>query len=278
MANAPPNQKDDKDKTTGKDEEVKPYLQPLIEELNKLTLRKPPNYAKLMVWAVCVALLTLVALPLGALWISSNSFCCFDNNSLQNQLTFWAAMLGGFIALFGIVISGLFVVFALRIDHGAALEASRYAVKAAIEFIDFDPKRLLEKFEERTNEFSSLVKEKEEKIEKKIDEAKEKIDKAKKDIDGSINAFCSKKKDWDEKAEEIEQSLPAIKDRLDKVKQEVDAKSQQLIEETIADLKTRSNSAMQDIEVLVANVQQAADEATRKLQSETPGDGQEPRS
>ena len=277
MANAPPNQKDDKDKTTGKDEEARLHLQPLFERLEELTLREPPNYTKLMAWAVCVGLLTLVALPLGSLWISSNYFCCFDNDSLQNQLTFWAAMLGGFLALFGIVISGLFVVFALRIDHGAAMEASRYAVKAAIEFIEFDPERLLEKFEERTNEFSSLVKEKEEKIEEKIDEAKKKID-------GSINDFCSKKEDWDEKAKEIEQSLPAIKNRLDQAKQEADAKNRQLveiqeiIEETIADLKKRSENAMQDIEALVANVQQAADEATRKLQSETPADGQEPRS
>ena len=278
MANAPQNQKgdnqeDDKEKTAGKDDEVKRYLQPLFEELNEPTVRETPKYTTVMAWAVCVGLLTLVVLPLGSLWISSNYFCCFDNDSLQNQLTFWAAMLGGFLALFGIVISGLFVVFALRIDYGAKLEASRHAVKAAIEFIKIDHKKLLKDFAKKTEDFLSSVAKK-----------KKEIDDAKEAIDGSITSFCSKKEDWDKKAEKIKQSLTDIKDKLDQAKQEADAKNQQLveiqeiIEETIADLKKRSENAMQDIEVLVANVQQAADEAARKLQSETPGDGQEPRS
>lgn len=251
MANAPQNQKGDEGKPAGKDEEVKHYLQPLFENLAK-EARKPPNYAKLMAWAVCVALLTLVALPLGSLWISSNSFCCFDDDSLSSQLTFWAAMLGGFIALFGIVISGLFVVFAFRIDYGATLEASRHAVKAAIEFLEFDPDKILKKFTGRIGEFSSLVKEKEEKIK--------------------------------EKADKMEESLKDIQERLNQAKKEADAKNQQLveiqgmIEGLIADLKERSESAAQNIDALVANVQEASDEAMRKLQSETPGNGNEPRS
>ena len=262
MANAPPNQKDNGKKPAGKDEEVKHYLQPLFENLTK-EARQPPDYAKLMAWAVCVALLTLVALPLGSLWISSNSICCFDNNALSDQLTFWAAMLGGFIALFGIVISGLFVVFAFRIDYGATLEASRHAVKAAIEFLEFDPDKILKKFTGRISEFSSLIKKKEDEISSLIKEKKREIEK---------------------KAKEIEQPLADIKDKLDQANQEADAKNQQLIEiqgmieGLIADLKERSESATQNIEALVANVQKAADEAARKLQSETPGDGQEPRS
>ena len=278
MANASQNQKGGEKKTAGKDKDKKDniHLQPLFKRLEDLTVREPPEYTTLMAWTVCVALLTLVALPLGALWISSNSFCCFDNDSLQNQLTFWAAMLGGFIALFGIVISGLFVVFAFRIDYGAKLEASRHAVQAAIEFIEYDPEKLLEKFTKKTKDFLSSVRKKKKKI-KKIKNAMEAIDK-------SIDKFWSNKKKWDEKAEKIEQSLPDIKNKLDKARREADAKNQQLVEiqkmveETIADLKKRSNDATKDIEALVANVQQAADEATRKLQSETPGDGQEPRS
>lgn len=269
MANASRNQKGGEKKTDGKDKDKKDniHLQPLFKRLEDLTVREPPEYTTLMAWTVCVALLTLVALPLGSLWISSNYFCCFDDDSLQNQLTFWAAMLGGFIALFGIVISGLFVVFAFRIDYGAKLEASRHAVQAAIEFIEYDPEKLLEKFTKKTKDFLSSVRKK-----------KKKIKNAMEAIGRSIDKFWSNKKKWDEKAEKIEESLPAIKGRLDQVKQEVDAKSQQLIEETIADLKKRSNSAIQDIEALVANVQKASEEATRKLQSETPGDGQEPRS
>ena len=278
MANAPQNQKgdnqeDDKEKTAGEDEDAKRYIQPLFEELNKLTDQDSPKYTTVMAWAVCVGLLTLVALPLGSLWISSNYFCCFDNDSLQNQLTFWAAMLGGFLALFGIVISGLFVVFALRIDYGAKLEASRHAVKAAIEFIKIDHKKLLTDFAKKTEDFLSSVAKKQ----KDINDAKAAID-------GSIASFWSNKKKWDEKAEEIEQALPDIKEKLDQANQEADAKNRQLVEiqemveAMIAELKERSNSAMQDIEALVANVQKAADEATRKLQSETPGDGQEPRS
>ena len=252
MANAPQNQKDDEKKTDDKDEEAQLYLQPLFEGLNELTFRDPPDYTKLMAWAVCVALLTLVALPLGSVWISSNSVCCFDNNALSDQLTFWAAMLGGFIALFGIVISGLFVVFALRIDRGATMEASRHAVRAAIEFIESNPPSLFGKFKEKTDKFASLVKEKEEKIKKKADE--------------------------------MEESLKDIQERLNQANQEADAKNQQLveiqgmIEGLIADLKERSESATQNIDALVANVQEASDEAMRKLQSETPGNGNEPRS
>ena len=79
-----------------------------------------------------VACITLVGFPLLALKITQGADCCF-NDSLSNLMTFWGAVLAGFLALFGILISGLYIFTALRIDRGAKSEARNEAREVAEE-------------------------------------------------------------------------------------------------------------------------------------------------
>jgi len=77
-----------------------------------------------------VAGVTLVGFPLLALEITADADCCFDD-SLSDLMTFWGAVLAGFFVLFGMLISGLYIFTALRIDRGAKSEARNAARKVA---------------------------------------------------------------------------------------------------------------------------------------------------
>lgn len=250
------------------EEELIVELRPLFRHIEDLTKAKPFNYPVFITAIISFGILVLVALPLGAVWISSNSDCCF-NNSLSNQLTFWAAMLGGFLALFGTIISGIFVVFAFRIDHGAKSESAKVAMDAVIQFLNANPKRTIAEFKDKIGEirkaFDACVKAAKEDIrnkKKEIDAAKKEIDDAKEKIDESICKFNSKLETWSKEAKEIEQSLLELNAKLDQVKQEIDKDIPQII----AGVKASSEAATKRIDELVNNVEQASDAALRRLQ------------
>ena len=252
MANEPNSQEDSEKEILRENEQLVSYVQLLFKSIG-LPVQEKPKYTTLMAVTVCVGIITLIALPLGAVWISSNSDCCF-NDSLSNQLTFWAAMLAGFIALFGIVISGLFVVFAMRIDYGATLEAVKNTMKIVMEFININPQKILEeffktvkRFVKKANKFESLVS----KAEGKVKNAEEKIDKC-------ITEFCSKRSKWNEEAEEINQSMQKLKEKLEDTDNE--------ISQIVDDVKASSEAAIERIDELVASVEQASDAALRRLQ------------
>lgn len=249
MANEPNSQEDSEKEILRENEQLVSYVQLLFKSIG-LPVQEKPKYTTLMAVTVCVGIVTLVALPLGTVWISSNSDCCF-NGSLPNQLTFWAAMLAGFIALFGIVISGLFVVFAIRIDHGATLEAAGHAMKAVIKFIDFDPQNIVKKFVERVAEFESSISATER-------EVKAAGKNAEKEINGYISKFRSKNKKWDGEAEEMNQSMQKLKENLEDTNNE--------ISQIVDDVKASSEAAIERIDELVASVEQASDAALRRLQ------------
>lgn len=87
-------------------------------------------------WAVVVpvvlvgAVLLLVGLPLGAVLIVSSSGCCLVSGP-EYLITFWASMIAGFLALFGLVVTGVSIITAFRTDSTARAEAQHVADKAA---------------------------------------------------------------------------------------------------------------------------------------------------
>ncbi len=87
-------------------------------------------------WAVVVpvvlvgAVVLLVGLPLGAVLILSSSGCCLVSGP-EYLITFWASMIAGFLALFGLVVTGVSIITAFRTDSTARAEAQHVADKAA---------------------------------------------------------------------------------------------------------------------------------------------------
>lgn len=68
------------------------------------------------------AVVLLMGLPLGAVFIANKFGCCFANGP-ENVVTFWAALTAGFLALFGMLVTGVFVITSIRTDATARAEA-----------------------------------------------------------------------------------------------------------------------------------------------------------
>ena len=117
---------------------------------------KPPVRWGVVVPIVLIgAVVLLTALPLGAVWIVSNSGCCvFDG--MENVATFWGSLTAGFLALFGMVITGVFVITSFRTDATARTQAqdavANYLRNHRREFV-----RELEQFQEEVRENTKKV-------------------------------------------------------------------------------------------------------------------------
>lgn len=84
------------------------------------------------------AIVLLMALPLGAVWIVSNAGCCvFD--AMENVATFWGSLTAGFLALFGMLIAGVYVITTFRTDAMARAEAHN----AAASYITHEKRALM---------------------------------------------------------------------------------------------------------------------------------------
>lgn len=79
-----------------------------------------------------VAVVLLVGLPVGAVLIVKLTGCCFTSGP-ENVITFWASMIAGFLTLFGMVVTGVFVLTAFKTKEIAKAEAQSEARKTAQE-------------------------------------------------------------------------------------------------------------------------------------------------
>ena len=88
------------------------------------------------------AVVLLVGLPLGAVWIMNNSNCCLADGP-ENMLTFWASMIAGFLALFGMVVTAVFIITAFRIDATARDKAQVAAQEEVWKYIEHYEEKLV---------------------------------------------------------------------------------------------------------------------------------------
>lgn len=75
------------------------------------------------------AIVLLVGLPLGTVWIVNSADCCLTNNH-ESAVSFWASMIAGFLALFGMIITAVFIITAFRVDATAQAKAQVVAREA----------------------------------------------------------------------------------------------------------------------------------------------------
>lgn len=117
-------------------------LERLINSTRGKTLRDFPVAAVFLAFAIG-APITLVGLPLGAMKIVHHYGCC-TNQSIADLISFWGSAFGGMLALFGILITAVFVISAFRIDKSARAEAVAAAAESVAEFIVKQRAQLLE--------------------------------------------------------------------------------------------------------------------------------------
>ena len=77
-----------------------------------------------------------MGLPLGAVFIVNSSGCCFANGP-EGVVTFWAALTAGFLALFGMLITGVFIITAFKVDDKALCSITTYGTEFRRPFADF---------------------------------------------------------------------------------------------------------------------------------------------
>ena len=152
--------------------------------------RPPPPQHLSIRWRVVVpivmigAVVLLMALPLGAVWIVSNSGCCvFDG--MENVATFWGALTAGFLALFGMLIAGVYVITAFRTDATARAEAR----DAVATYIDRHRKSFykdLNKFHKTVKQRTECVVLKSTEVIGKIESHREEVTKAAKEASDGI--------------------------------------------------------------------------------------------
>lgn len=94
-----------------------------------------PNWKVLVPVVLISAVVLLVCLPVGALLIVNNTGCCLAN-SPENVITFWASMIAGFLALFAMIITGVFIITAFRVEATARAEAQIAAGEEVWKYIE----------------------------------------------------------------------------------------------------------------------------------------------
>lgn len=94
-------------------------------------------------WAVVVpavlvaAVVLLVGLPLGTVLIMNASGCCLTGGP-EKVITFWASMIAGFLTLFGMIVTGIFVLTSFKTKEIATAEAqseSRRVAQSVSKFV-----------------------------------------------------------------------------------------------------------------------------------------------
>ena len=220
---------------------------PLFTYLGKMPELRPLNYSTVMVATLGTGVLTLVILPLGAFWIASSTDCCFTDSS-SNLLSFWAAILGGFIALFGMVISGLFVAISFRIDSAAKSEAIKAANEILGAYLQANEGKVVENFR-------TIVRISEKRIGDSVKETEQKA----KDAQEKIAETTSNVEEAGKKAIVDIAKFTAQVEQAQK-------RTEKQIQQAAAQVEDARNGAASQISALVAEVEQERNEALRRMQ------------
>ena len=117
-----------------------------------------PNWKVIVPVVLISAAILLVCLPICALLIVNATGCCLANGPGE-MITFWASAIAGFLALFGMLITGVFVITSLRVEATARAQAQSEARQTAAEVSEFTAKKTAETFiESRKGEMYEKLK------------------------------------------------------------------------------------------------------------------------
>lgn len=238
---------------------AKPYslwlIKRLIKSKRKKTLGEFPVAPVFYAFAIGAPIM-LVGLPLGALTIVHLSGCC-TNQSIGDLISFWGSVFGGMLALFGTLITAVFVISAFRIDKSAKAEAAAAAAESVGEFIVKNETQLLRRIDEWLGSVESRAADIVAKMETARSKAVERIDA--------------------EMATVEDASREAVA-RMSEVRDNVAQRGRQtadVMDEAASDVADAKAAAVDRIGMEVAEVERVAEEAKAKIdaQSEPPTSG-----
>lgn len=129
-------------------------------------------------FVLIAAVVLLVGLPLGAVMIMNSSGCCLAD-SPEHAITFWASMVAGFLALFGMIITAVFIITAFRVDATARATARLEAQNEVWFYVKHYRKRLYKDL----RSLHSLVGEVRVEVERLSEEAKLAFAEAQEDVE-----------------------------------------------------------------------------------------------
>ena len=211
---------------------------------------------------LAAAPIALVVFPLFALKITADADCCFDD-SPSDLMTFWGAVLAGMLALFGLLISGIYIFTAFKIDIGAKKAARDQAWEtaervapgaaqdAAMSFYEKYRKRelanlksVLDEHLERTSEHSEFVN-------KALDKARAKAESVMKLAESSQSG--------------MENSVASFNQAASEKRGEMDERASGIRDLAIAS-EANINSVVDGVKRAAKNAEDAADAAQRAAQ------------
>lgn len=233
------------------------------------------------------AVLLLVGLPIGAVWFMTISDCCLTA-SAETTITFWASMIAGFVALFGMLITGVFVVTAFRVDATARSVARESADKAVDTYIRRYKKKMIEEIDNAKDDVTTEADCAKECLDKVLEDVKaqaggtkEQIGEAEKDVQAQAD---DAKEEIGKARADVERLQTEAADEMARAKETVatDAgDAQEQIHSSRQDVERRRNEAIEAIDKAQQEVNAAAEEARRAIADSTgeaePEDEDDPR-
>lgn len=154
-----------------------PASAPMLRSQTSNPQEYKPNWKVIVPIVLISAVVLLVFLPVCALLIVNSTGCCLADGT-EKIITFWASMVAGFLALFGMLVTGVFVITSLRVEATARVEAQLAARKEMWTYL----KQYHEKFYDDLNELKELAQE----AEQTIAEAQEMVEARQREASAAI--------------------------------------------------------------------------------------------
>lgn len=230
-------------------------------------LGKFPLFAVALSIAIAAPIM-LVGLPLATFWIVQQSGCCVIASG-ESADNFWGSLLTGMVALFGTLITAVFVISAFRIDNNAKAEARIAAGSSVGEFLDRYRAELFQEIDRWAGQVVSKKNNAVRRMDASIADVESKKDDAVTRIDAATDA-----------AESASNTTLA---NIEEARQNVVQRGEEAVETINAETSNVTNArttAVERIEAEVAEVGRVAAEARARIEAEgpdqsTPTDSQE---
>ena len=222
-----------------------------------------PNWKVIVPVVLISAAVLLVCLPICALLIVNSTGCCL--NGPENVVTFWASMMAGFLALFGMLITGVFVITSLRVEATARAQAQTAARDEVWTYIKNYRKKLaddLSALESLVGNLKEEVKERGEKAMQALAEAQEDVETRQEEAGRAIEAARN------ETTTAASQAQEAVAEALDETTNAATG-AQEAIGKAVQEVQSHREGAIraiddarQEAEAAARTVRELADRAT----------------
>ena len=226
---------------------------------------QPPNlrqYLFIGSFGVVAAIIMLVGLPLGALLVTQGSDCCHPD-TLPDLITFWGAVLAAMLTLFGLLISGIYIFTAFKIDIGAKKAARDQALETAErmlpEAVNEAAKEFYKKYRSSAlKDFEDVMEEHTQSIGTRSKSVKEALNAAEREAKEALALAESSKSDMKKAVEEFNRAAA-------EGREEMTGQASRIRELAIAS-EANINNAVDGVKRAAQNAHDAADAAQRSAQ------------